>query len=40
MAKIGGNVAGNARKNIEKETGKRVISNKNAKELHQLKLKK
>jgi len=33
VAKIGGSVAGNARKNIEKETGKRVISNKNAKEL-------
>lgn len=40
VAKIGGSVAGNARKNIENETGKRVISNKNAKELHQLKLKK
>jgi len=39
VAKIGGSVAGNARKNIEKETGKMVISNKNAKELHQLKLK-
>ena len=36
VAKIGGSVAGKARENIEKETGKRVISNKNAKELHRL----
>jgi len=37
VAKVGGNVAGKARKNIEKETGKSVISNKNAKQLRQLK---
>jgi len=34
VAKEGGEVAGNARKNIESKTGKSVITNKNAKELH------
>jgi len=39
VAHIGGSVAGNARKNIENETGKSVITSKNAKELHYLKNK-
>jgi len=39
VAHIGGSVAGNARKDIENETGKSVITNKNAKELHFLKNK-
>ncbi len=39
VARTGRSVAGKARENIEKETGKMVINNKNAKELHQLKLK-
>ena len=34
VAKEGGEVAGNARKDIEYKTGKSVITNKNAKELH------
>ncbi len=33
VAKEGGNIAGNARKNIERKTGKKVITNKNAKKL-------
>lgn len=33
VAKQGGKIAGNARKEIEERTGKRVISNKNAKQL-------
>jgi len=37
VAKEGGSVAGNARKDIESKTGKDVITNKNAKDLHQLK---
>ena len=37
VAKEGGEVAGNARKDIENKTGKSVLTNKNAKELHQLK---
>ncbi len=39
VAQEGGSVAGNARKEIESKTGKSAITNKNAKELHQLKLK-
>jgi len=39
VAKEGGSVAGNARKEIESKTGKKVITEKNAKELHQLKLR-
>ncbi len=34
IAKQGGNVAGNARKEIEKSTGKPVVTDKNAKELN------
>ena len=34
IAKQGGTVAGNARKEIESKTGKKVISNQNAIELH------
>jgi hypothetical protein len=34
IAEQGGNVAGNARKEIEEKTGKKVVSNKNAKLLH------
>lgn len=33
IAKQGGTIAGNARKEIEEKTGKKVISNKNAKQL-------
>ena len=36
MAKKGGSVAGNARKEIEKETGKPVITSKNAMDLSRL----
>jgi len=39
VAKEGGSVAGNARKEIESKTGKKVITEKNAKELHRLKLR-
>jgi len=34
VAYEGGSIAGNARKDIESKTGKRVITSKNAKELH------
>ena len=34
IAKKGGQIAGNARKNIEQETGNSVISSKNAKQLN------
>ena len=37
VAKERGSVAGNARKNIESKTGKSVVTDKNAKDLHQLK---
>ena len=37
VAKEGGSVAGNARKEIESKTGKKVITGKNAKELKRLK---
>ena len=40
VAKEGGSVAGNARKDIESKTGKKVISSKNAKELNITKTKK
>ena len=33
VAREGGGIAGNARKQIEKSTGKKVITNKNAKQL-------
>ena len=36
VAKKGGSVAGNARKEIEKETGKPVITSKNAMDLSRL----
>ena len=36
VAKIGGEIAGQARENIEKSTGKSVITNKNATELNQV----
>lgn len=36
VAREGGNVAGNARKEIESKTGKKVITSKNAKQLGQL----
>jgi len=36
VAKKGGSVAGNARKEIEKETGKSVITSKNAMDLSRL----
>lgn len=39
VAKIGGSIAGNARKNIESKTNKKVISSKNAKNLRLLKAK-
>ena len=39
VAQTGGSVAGNARKDIESKTGKKVITHKNAKDLHQKKLK-
>lgn len=34
MAKKGGTVAGNARKNIEEQLGESIITKKNAKEIH------
>jgi len=34
VAREGGGIAGNARKDIEAKTGKKVITNKNAKMLH------
>ena len=37
VAKERGSVAGNARTNIESKTGKSVVTDKNAKDLHQLK---
>jgi len=37
IAREGGNVAGNARKDIEKKTGKSVLTNKNAKQLGRIK---
>jgi hypothetical protein len=37
VARVGGSVAGNARKDIESKTGKSIITNKNAKELGRLK---
>jgi len=40
IAKQGGTIAGNARKEIEVKTGKKVISPKNAKQLQNLKVKK
>ena len=36
VAKIGGSIAGNTRKEIEKETGKPVITSKNAVDLSRL----
>lgn len=36
VAKAGGSVAGNARKEIEEKTGKPVISSKNAAEMSKL----
>ncbi|EHO19244.1 hypothetical protein HMPREF9466_01175 [Fusobacterium necrophorum subsp. funduliforme 1_1_36S] len=36
VARKGGSIAGNARKEIEKETGKSVISSKNAVDLSRL----
>ncbi len=33
VAKQGGTIAGNARKEIEEKTGKKVVSNQNAKQL-------
>lgn len=39
VARVGGGVAGKARKDIESKTGKSVITNKNAKELNHLRLK-
>lgn len=39
VAQIGGSIAGNARKNIESKTGKKVITAKNAKDLNLIKLK-
>ncbi len=40
IAKQGGTIAGNARKEIEVKTGKKIISPKNAKKLQNLKVKK
>ena len=40
VAREGGGVAGNARKDIEKKTGRKVITDKNAKQLGKLKRKK
>ncbi len=40
VAREGGSVAGNARKDIENKTGKRVITNKNAKILQKKSIKK
>ncbi len=40
VAQKGGKIAGNARKEIEVETGEKVISSKNAKQLQNKKLKK
>lgn len=37
VAREGGSVAGNARKEIESKTGKKVITDKNARELKRLK---
>ncbi|MEI7425355.1 MAG: BRO family protein [Candidatus Moraniibacteriota bacterium] len=34
VARVGGGIAGNARKDIESETGKKVLTSKNAKMLH------
>lgn len=34
VAKEGGTVAGNARKEIESKTGKKVVSSQNAKQIH------
>ena len=39
IAKQGGTIAGNARKEIEEKTGKKVISNLNAKQLQKKKIK-
>lgn len=39
VAHEGGDIAGNARKQIEKKTGKRVITNQNAKTLQKRQLK-
>lgn len=36
VAKAGGSIAGNARKEIEEKTGKSVISSKNAAEMSKL----
>ena len=40
IAKQGGTIAGNTRKEIEEKTGKRVISSKNANELQSKSIKK
>ena len=40
IAKQGGTIAGNTRKEIEEKTGKRVISSKNANELQSKSVKK
>jgi len=40
VAREGGGIAGNARKEIEAKIGKKVITNKNAKLLHNQDLKK
>jgi hypothetical protein len=37
VAREGGSIAGNARKDIESKTGRKVITDKNAKELKLLK---
>lgn len=40
IAKQGGTIAGNARKEIEEKTGKKVVSKLNAKKLIETKVKK
>jgi hypothetical protein len=40
IAKQGGTIAGNTRKGIEAKTGKKIVSNQNAKELKASKSKK
>ncbi|MBU4209957.1 Bro-N domain-containing protein [Patescibacteria group bacterium] len=40
IAKQGGKIAGNTRKEIEKQTGKKIVSSKNIKQLRSQKLKK